>query len=170
MRVFKTWVNSWATSYRMHEPKLLHCVFGCLIGNDQLSHYVMCPILYALQTLLIPDYPPNPCKRIGLTDISRQSALAISATFAGYHAVRRPPQLENDAHTYTDANLHRNHRAFLDNLYTAAQDAGLKCRHERLTNKCITPTVSASGVCAAVVVSSTPFEGAQGARLSSPGL
>jgi hypothetical protein len=98
----------------MHEPKLLPCVFGCPASKDQLAHYVMCPILFALQALLIPDCPADPCKRIGLTDLSCQAALTISATFAGYHAIRRTPQLENDAHTYSEDHLSRNHKVFVD--------------------------------------------------------
>ena len=35
MRVIKTWVNSWATSYRLHEPVLLPCLFGCVNASDQ---------------------------------------------------------------------------------------------------------------------------------------
>ncbi len=167
MRVLKTWVNSWATSYRMHEPKLLPCVFGCPAGKDQLSHYVMCPILFALQTLLFPDCSPDPCKRIGLSGLSRQTALVISATFAGYHAVRRVFTLENDAHNLTDSLRHRNHLVFVDHFYTASLDAGLQCRHERLNLLRVTPICTDDGVCTAELV---VFEGAQGARLSSPGL
>ncbi len=56
-RVFKTWVHSWATSYRMHEHVLLPCLSGCPGQPDRLAHYLMCPMLYALQ-VLIPDTPP----------------------------------------------------------------------------------------------------------------
>ncbi len=152
MRVFKTWVNSWATSWRMHEPKLLPCVFGCPAGKDQQSHYVMCPILFALQTLLIPDCPSDPTARIGLIDISRQTALVISATFAGYHAIRRSPQLENDAHTYPETLRNRNHKVFVDHFYTAALDAGLQCLHERLVDKRLTPIITADGVCTVNII------------------
>ena len=43
LMVLKTWGNSWATSYKFHEPVLLPCLFGCYHGIDKLAHYVVCP-------------------------------------------------------------------------------------------------------------------------------
>ncbi len=38
MRVIKSWVNSWATSDRYHEPVILPCLFGCVGAVDILDH------------------------------------------------------------------------------------------------------------------------------------
>ena len=47
MSYFKTIMNAWTTTYRMHEPTLLCCLFGCL-APDSLAHYACCPHLYFL--------------------------------------------------------------------------------------------------------------------------
>ncbi len=152
MRVIKTWVNSWATSYRMHEPVLLPCLFGCANASDQLSHYVMCPILFALQTLLIPDAPQNPLERIGLINISQRTALAVSCTFAGYHAIRRSLTTPQQLHTLADKDRAYAHSIFVDYFWAASLDCGLQCVHERLTCRKVIPVVLEGGTRGASVV------------------
>ncbi len=157
MRVIKTWVNSWATSYRMHEPVLLPCLFGCIDSCDQFSHYVTCPILFALQTLMTPQAPQDPLERIGLVNISRGSALAVSCTFAGYHAVRRAIKLSHAVQTLPDQFRSVAHTTFVDHFWTASLDAGLPCLHERLAGKQVIPTFNEDGSRGACIVSSAPL-------------
>ena len=45
--VLKTWANAWTTSTRMHEATRRECLFGCADASDALSHYVVCPSLWA---------------------------------------------------------------------------------------------------------------------------
>ncbi len=154
LRVIKTWVNSWATSYRMHEPVLLPCLFGCDGATDQLSHYVMCPILFALQTLLIIDAPQNPLERIGLINITRRTALSVSCTFAGYHAVRRAISLDLNHNTLPDNLRAHAHAIFVDHFWAASLEMGLQCVHERLTCKKVLPVVYSDGTRGASVIAS----------------
>ena len=57
-RLFKTWVNSWSTSYRFDETPKLQCLFGCQDQKDELKHYLVCPILFALQVQMFDSSPP----------------------------------------------------------------------------------------------------------------
>ena len=47
MCLLRTWSNGWFTSTRMHEPKILPCIFGCGAG-DCLHHYLECEVLWTL--------------------------------------------------------------------------------------------------------------------------
>ena len=91
MRVLKTWVNSWATSHRMHDPIRLPCLLGCQDGADSMAHYVQCPFLYYLLVKLRPDSLPSPfpVTRIGAAEPTIDSLKVVSCSFAAYHAVRR---------------------------------------------------------------------------------
>ncbi len=154
MRVFKTWVNSWATSYRMHEHVLLPCLFGCPGREDKLMHYVMCPMLFALTTMLTPDAPPNPLERIGLINPSQRSALATSAAFAGYHAVRREVKPTQNLTTLPTDLRALAHHTYLDFFWAASLDVGLACRHARLRGEALIPIGQPDGSCAAFFVCS----------------
>ena len=44
--VLKTWANSWMTSHRYHDERLMHCCFGCPLGTDSLDHYLACEPLW----------------------------------------------------------------------------------------------------------------------------
>ena len=72
MRVLKTWVNLWATSSRHHEAVQLPCLFGCTVGADKQTHYVMCPILFCLtvKTFQVSEWP---LERLGLSSPSVHS-------------------------------------------------------------------------------------------------
>ena len=43
----KTIANSWTTSARYHDAKLVCCAFGCSLERDDLAHYVACPRLWS---------------------------------------------------------------------------------------------------------------------------
>ena len=58
IRVFKTWVNGWTMSTRMHDDPVLPCLFGCHPAEDRQSHYCTCPNLFGLVRFLHPLTPP----------------------------------------------------------------------------------------------------------------
>ena len=68
IRVFKCWINGWATSrrYGNNEGKILPCLFGCTDCVDSLDHYLQCPHLFALWSFLIEGSPEDPLIRWGL--------------------------------------------------------------------------------------------------------
>ena len=88
MRVVKSWLNGWATSHRMHEDPQLDCLLGCSDAKDSLSHYVMCPHLYALLKYFCDETPSNPLERFGLKNPSINSLKFVSCTFSAYHALK----------------------------------------------------------------------------------
>ena len=47
MAWFKTVTNAWTTSYRMHEPIRLRCLFGC-DAPDRIDHYMSCLTLWSI--------------------------------------------------------------------------------------------------------------------------
>jgi len=89
MRILKTWANGWATSYRMHDPILLPCLFGCVGRPDDLCHYVQCPHLYALCKYLRTDSSENPLIRLGLSQPCTETLQLQCCVYSGYHAIRR---------------------------------------------------------------------------------
>ena len=46
--VLKSWLGSWTTSRRMHEPFLQKCLLGCPSDDDDWPHYAVCPRLWHL--------------------------------------------------------------------------------------------------------------------------
>ena len=88
LRVLKTWLNGWATSHRMHEDPVLKCLLGCRDGRDSLSHYCMCPHMYALVNFLLEDTSEIPLQRIGLRYPSKKSLIDVACMFSAYHAVK----------------------------------------------------------------------------------
>merc|ERR1712100_655860 len=66
MRVLKTWVNGWATSYRYHDPTLYPCLFGCHAKPDSLDHYAQCSNLFALGKFIRGHSSDDPLIRMGL--------------------------------------------------------------------------------------------------------
>ena len=140
MRVVKTWINSWATSSRFHEAPTLPCLFGCHDKEDRQSHYALCPFLFYLTVKLRPDdTPADPVTRIGVVRPSMDSLLAVSCTFAGYHAVKRGPARDYQAGAIDYETLTaRAHRTFWGAFGAAAADCNLRCYAPArlLTNRC----------------------------------
>jgi len=46
--IFKTLINSWATTYRFNENNKLPCIFGCTDAKDELQHYLCCPPMWTI--------------------------------------------------------------------------------------------------------------------------
>ncbi len=130
MRIIKTWFNSWATTYRYHEPDLFPCLFGCRHGIDDQKHYVSCPILLEILCMLRPDTPQDMFERIGLANFSSENLLGVACTFSGYHALRRSSSLMVLSALPRQTLLHRTRsmRTFAEAFYAEALQVNLKCR------------------------------------------
>ena len=130
MQVIKTWVNSWATSYRYHEEPRLPCLLGCVDGCDAQHHYVYCTHIRQIQDSLLYSPPsPSALTRIGIIDPTRDSLLTVMATFAAYHAVKRSPFISGlDGSPLNLERAHDAHLLFVGAFSAAARDAGLACR------------------------------------------
>ena len=87
--MLKSWNNSWATSWRCGDGKLLPCVFGCACCPDELEHYLQCPHLLALWRYLAGSVSDAPLVRWGLLDTNSMHLNQIACVFTGYHAIRR---------------------------------------------------------------------------------
>ena len=133
LMVLKTWGNSWSTSYRYHEPKLFPCLFGCPSSPDKLAHYVTCPWLFKIISLIRPDTSSNPLERIAMQNVTIESLKTVACTFAGYHAIKCTPTLLQLAHTAcTDSSAHLSTAvSFADAFLAVARDTGLQCQSLR---------------------------------------
>ncbi len=89
IRVWKTWINGWATSYRLRSTNLYPCLLGCDGAPDDLTHYVRCSHLYALCKYLISHTSADPLTRLGLVNPCTESFKVICCVFGGYHAAHR---------------------------------------------------------------------------------
>lgn len=95
--LIRTWANGWTTSYRMHEPQLLPCVFGCPQQNDSLQHYLCCERLWrALKTALRKTSSTVPpilvrapiLSKLALMPASRENVVCICAITHTYHTIK----------------------------------------------------------------------------------
>ena len=128
--IIKTWVNSWATSSRLHEEVQLPCLFGCQDAPDHMIHYVQCPFWLLLLTKLFQENLPSPMplQRLGLVNPTVQSLLSVACSFAGDHAMKRHASSVG----YSDASLSSVqvavcHGILLDAFCAAAGDCSLPC-------------------------------------------
>ena len=86
---FKTVTNAWCTSSRMHEPITLDCIFGCPGCEDRVSHYLSCPILWALLDEAFPGAVAPTCfGRVNFSNPSIKNIFIISTAFEIYHALK----------------------------------------------------------------------------------
>ena len=87
-QLIKTWLNGWVTSHRMTEPVLLDCLLGCPGASDTLSHYLICPRVFAAAKFVVQDTSDDPLIRCGLCDPSKGTHLIAACTFTAYHALK----------------------------------------------------------------------------------
>jgi hypothetical protein len=127
MKIFRTWTNSWSTSYRYKEAILLPCLFGCGLGVDSQKHYSHCPILFAILRCLRPSTPPCPKRRIGLLEPCTDTLLSLSCVYTGYHTLRRHGELYNCMHNSTHLRT-LSTRVFGESFFAAACEVSLACR------------------------------------------
>ena len=130
MMILKTWGNSWSTSYRYHEPKLLTCLFGCPDCPDKLAHYVVCPWLFKIVSLIRPETSSDPLERIALKNATIESLKAVACIFAGYHSIKCMPTNLTIAHTSSTDSSSRVATAvsFAEAFLALARDIRLQCR------------------------------------------
>ena len=85
----KTASNGWCTSYRMHEPRKLPCIFGCRGCTDELKHYLSCHVLWSLiDEFFTGCVDPSAAGRINYVRPSPKKTMIISATFEVYHTLK----------------------------------------------------------------------------------
>jgi len=88
VKIVKTWLNGWATTYRIKGDFRRSCLLGCTGEPDSLAHYLMCPRIYACVQFVLPDTHEDPLIRIGLRSPSRESLLCTACMFHAYHALK----------------------------------------------------------------------------------
>ena len=133
MKVLKGWCNGWATSSRFHEDILLPCLFGCRGCNDDLHHYMQCPILYALWSFLAGGASADPLERWGLIRPNPGTFNYIACVYAGYHAVRRGFRAQAEFFEYnqevlTGLQTRKAWSVFAEAFMVEARETSTQCR------------------------------------------
>ena len=127
MQCFKTWVNSWATSSRYHEPVIYPCLLGCPDKVDSLSHYLLCPILWQIaNSVACHEVPDDTLERIGVRSPTPNNLNLLACIFHSYHAIKhvRAPA-DTSLPTLNFPAIRQN---FAGALVAAASSSGLRCR------------------------------------------
>ncbi len=83
--VIKTFVNAWTTSFRMSEPIVRLCLFGCRpctrtlashsffdAARDTTEHYLVCPILWKIFAPNFLDANWTPVEQCGVLPVSKR--------------------------------------------------------------------------------------------------
>ena len=96
-KVIKTWLNGWATTYRIKGDFKRDCLLGCHGEPDSLAHYLMCPRIYACSRHVVPSTSDDPLIRCGLANPSKVSLSVAACTFSAYHALKARINNEFDA-------------------------------------------------------------------------
>ena len=134
-----SWTNSWATSHRFHDDKLLPCLLGCRDCKDELKHYLQCPHLLALWTFLLGPTSADPLVRWGLIQPEKEQFKCISCIFSGYHAVRREFRNSKQFFRYNQncisgQQLRCAWSLFADAVFVEASELAVNCRRFWLAN------------------------------------
>ena len=87
-KVIKTWLNGWATTYRIKGDFFHNCLLGCPSEPDSLAHYLMCPRIFACMQFVVPSTSGDPLTRCGLCNPSKVSFLSTACMFFAYHALK----------------------------------------------------------------------------------
>jgi len=127
--IIKTWLHGWATSYRIKGDHLHRCFLGCMGGRDSLSHYLLCPRMYAACCFLIPETPNDPLKRWGLVEPSRNSFLLIASIFTAYHALKHHILQRYDAGIPENCDFWHLWIFFVQSLAAESGVRGLSTKH-----------------------------------------
>jgi len=93
LMVTKTWVNSWATSRRMHESVLHPCFFCGMELGDDLIHYLQCDDFWCLIISSAKLTSPSllslpPLDRAGLVNTTRDNCILVVGAFLVYHSIK----------------------------------------------------------------------------------
>ena len=89
----------------MHEDVVLPCLLGCAIGKDSLSHYVMCPHMFAFCKYFFKS-TDCPLVRLGIKNPTISILKIPACVFSAYHALKGQVRsctidLRNDSRTKT---------------------------------------------------------------------
>ena len=91
MLVIKTLTNSWATSSRLHEPRVHKCLFRGLFSDD-LGHHLVCntlwDILCSAAKLDRTFLDLTPLQRVCIVDPNPRKLLLVACAFRAYHAIK----------------------------------------------------------------------------------
>ena len=93
----QTWLNGWATTYRIKGDFFHGCLLGCIDKPDSLAHYLMCPRICASVRYVVPSTSDDPLIRCGLCEPSKEIFLTTACTFHAYHALEAIINNEFDA-------------------------------------------------------------------------
>ena len=134
VKVIKGWCNGWATSRRYHEDILLPCLFGCYSCQDDMSHYLCCPHLFALWSFLALPVSCDPLVRWGLIAPNHNCILQIACAFSGYHAVRSKFKcsrevFHNNQHILSGPQIRTAWTVFAETFLVEAREVSLSCRN-----------------------------------------
>ena len=132
-KVIKGWCNGWATSRRYQEGVLLPCLFGCINEEDDLSHYLICPHLFALWKFLVEDVSDMPLARWGVANPNEISMNQIACVFAGYHATRRHFKAKSevffpDQSILSGPQIRAAWTTFAETFHVEASQLAMQCR------------------------------------------
>ena len=90
--IFKTLINSWATTYRYHESIKFPCIFGCTNSEDSLQHYLCCSPMWTLAascaSLPTVFLSLSPSERLCLFNVNAQGLRLLGVVYRGYHALK----------------------------------------------------------------------------------
>ena len=124
-RVIKTWLNGWATSHRIKGDFLHNCMLGCELDPDSLSHYLMCPRIYAATRFLNPETSADPLVRCGLCNPTVHSLQFVACTFSAYHALKHRFNALFEASGYCNMDFYANWVFFAQSLSAEAGERRL---------------------------------------------
>jgi hypothetical protein len=87
--VIKTWANSWTTSARFHDGKLVHCCFGCDTGDDSIEHYLVCaPLWRNVSSATGYACAEDVLERICISAPTRENLVNLLVASITYHTVK----------------------------------------------------------------------------------
>ena len=114
----------------MHEDVQLDCLLGCRHGIDSLTHYVMCPHLYAMMNYFIEETSEDPLRRFGLKDANRNSLAIVGCTFSAYHALKarvRSGKIQMQENTMTNSSVREAWSVFAESFAAEAGECRIPC-------------------------------------------
>ncbi len=133
LKILKTWLNGWSTSYRMQDDILKPCLLGCGAGCDAFYHYAQCPHLYAFMRFFNSEFTSgDPLERWALVNCSHETLKLVACAFDGYHAIRRHSRVNtafnHDFESLSGSLLHSYWTLFAEAFLASARENSIPCR------------------------------------------
>ena len=109
VRIFKSYINSWATSHRMHEPEQRLCFcFGA--GPDSWPHYARCDDFENMLVEGSGHATPHSLElRLGLVPEAPERGFHVALAFYTYHAIKNGRSMPLTTYLILDAPRRRHH-------------------------------------------------------------